>query len=140
MPPAATLRHSVVERAVGAAANGRNLAGLAPSTLTNTPLIWTRPASTATAARTPPSLRSLPTKPAGSDRGPTTRTSGWCSLVICFVIGADVWRAFGSGLVATVLAPEPGLAWPERPSAPAELGPGMAPTDALRSRAFIAAI
>ena len=101
MPPAATFSQRVSERAVGLAANGRNAAGLTPSTFTKTPFTRTRPASTGTAAATTPSRRSRATRPDGSDRRPTTSTSA-CSRRCR--LGARVPADDGSGLAATVEA------------------------------------
>src|SRR5215472_7238005 len=101
MPPAAMLSHSVVDAAVGLAANGRKAVGSTPSTLTKTPLTLTRPASTGTAATTPAMRRRLRRTEPGSDVGSTTSTSAGSILT---GLGTALLPEAGSGLVMTAAA------------------------------------
>src|SRR5215472_6099146 len=101
IPPAATLSHSVVDPAVGLAANGRNALGSTPSTLTKTPLILIRPASTGTAEATPARRRRLRMTEAGSVVWSTTSTSACSSLA---GLGTFLFAEAGRGLAATVSA------------------------------------
>jgi len=97
MPPAAMFCQSLAERAVGFAANGRNVAGSTPSTFTNTPSTWIRPAATGTAATTPPNRSSVAASPVGSAVGATTSRSAWSSRPSR---GNDWAAADGSGFAA----------------------------------------
>src|ERR1022692_1518615 len=78
-PPAATLRHSLLDTAVGRAAKPRNVDGSTPSIATYLPLTWILAASTDCAATTPGSFLTSAAAPGGSPVGATTSTSA-CSM------------------------------------------------------------
>ena len=80
MPPAATFRHSWLDRAVGPAVKSRNVDGSTPSMATNLPLTWIRAASTARAACTPGSRATLAAALDGSAACDTTSMSARISL------------------------------------------------------------
>src|SRR6266487_1515500 len=76
MPPAATLRHSRSEAAVGRAANERNLDGSTPIIATYLSFTWIRAASIDTAAAMPGSRCTALNVAAGSEALAATITSG----------------------------------------------------------------
>ncbi len=77
--PAATLRHSLSDFAVGRAAKPRNADGSTPSIDTYLPLTLIFAASIGWAATTPGSFLISAAAPRGSEVGATTSTSAWRS-------------------------------------------------------------